>query len=184
MRRETARTTEQAEGRDCPEHIVGHHCRRVTNLLLVDHVRTGGDIPQALLRPRGRHGHRFEQTRGLQHDLDLGGRLGDSLSLFRKAASPHHQLRAARDSASQLEATVGAGHRMLLHAGCRLDGDRRTRHHQACRVAYNPLHGPLTEGGHRKRKAENEDENFLHSAGILTLPRAGLPSRSFATPVT
>jgi hypothetical protein len=176
MRRETACTAEQAEGRNAPQYIVGHDRRRVANLFVVDHVRTGGDVTKALLCPRRRHGDGFEQARGLQHDLELS-RLGDRLCLFREAAGADHEGRAFRDAASQLEATVGSGHRMLLNARRRLDEDCRAGHHQAARVAYDPFHGPLPLSSNGEHEAEKKDEHFLHSGEILARPGVLLPGR-------
>ena len=177
MRRETACTAEQAEGRNASQYIVGHDRRRVANLLVVDHVRTGGDVAEALLCPRRRHGDRFEQTSGLQHDFELR-RVTDRLGLFRETAGTNHKGRAFRDAASQLEATVLSGHPMLLNARCRLDEDDRANHHQACGVAYDAFYGPLRlSSSNGEHEAEKKDEHFLHSGQILTRPGVLLPGR-------
>ena len=90
MRGQAAGAAEQAEGRRQPQHVVGDHRGRAPDRFLVDHVHAGGNVPEPLLGPRRSDGHRFEQRRRLQDDLDrTAGRR--RLAVLGKASGAYHQ---------------------------------------------------------------------------------------------
>ena len=73
MRRQAAAAPEQAEGRHLPEHVVGHHGRRLSNRLFFDDVGADGDVAKPLLAAGRRHGHGLEERRDLEDDTHFPG---------------------------------------------------------------------------------------------------------------
>ena len=82
MRRQAAGAPEQAEGRHLPQHVVGHHGRRLPDGLLVDDVDAGRARRRAAARcvsgvtvtvsnnVAGLQ-HHFDVVRGAETDCDL-----------------------------------------------------------------------------------------------------------------